>query len=143
VTSNDRGVHSGCDVPGHSLVTRPKKTIMKTIFVWVCVLFSSLAAYAQEPVPEPDTLKNQVNQKDPTPDNIAPDANYTADKIKITTADLPREIKKTLNAGSEYTGWERGQVYKSKDSKLYILQMSKGDTTRTFRFDTNGKLILD
>lgn len=117
---------------------------MKTIYLLTFLLFGALSyVHAQEPVPDPDTLKNQVNQKDPTPDNIAPDASYVEDKIKITSAEFPEAIKRTLNAGAEYEGWQKGSAYKSKDGKMYILMMSEADTTRTFRFDKNGKLILD
>jgi hypothetical protein len=117
---------------------------MKTIYLLFVVLIGSISfVHAQEPVPDPDTLKNQVNQKDPTPDNVQPDANYIEDKVKITSAEFPPAVKKTLNAGSEYQGWEKGTAYRSKDGKVYVLQLSEADTTRTFRFDKNGKLILD
>lgn len=117
---------------------------MKTIYIFLFFLFGTVAySYAQSPVPEPDTAKNQVRQIDPVPQTMPPDANYTADKIKITSAEFPDAVKKTLNAGSEYQGWEKGRAFKSKDGKTYLLEMSEADTIRIFRFDASGKLILD
>jgi hypothetical protein len=117
---------------------------MKTIYLLLFFVFgTAVYAGAQSPVPEPDTVKNQVRQIDPVPQAMPHDANYTAEKIKITTAEFPESVKKTLSAGSEYQGWEKGTAYKSKDGKMYLLEMSEADTTRLFRFDTSGKLILD
>lgn len=117
---------------------------MKTIYLSLFFLIGIVAyTNAQSPVPEPDTLKNQVRQVDPVPQTMPQDANYTAETIKITSAEFPAAIKKTLNAGSEYQGWEKGRAFKSKDGKMYLLEMSEADTTRIFRFDANGKLILD
>lgn len=116
---------------------------MKTIYAFLFFLFTAGVACAQEPVPEPDTLKNQVNQKDPTPDNLPPDANYTTDKIKIEAAELPAPVRRTLESGADYRGWQKGSAYKSKDGSMFILQMTEADTTRTYRFNKQGKLILE
>ena len=114
------------------------------MYFFLCLLFgTAICTYAQSPVPEPDTLKNQVRQIDPVPQTMPQDANYTANKIKITSVEFPEAVKKTLSAGSEYKGWEKGTAYKSKDGKMYLLEMSEGDTTRIYRFDTTGKLLID
>lgn len=117
---------------------------MKTILLLSFFLFGTMILVnAQSPVPEPDTLKNQVRQVDPVPQTMPPDANYTVNKIKITSAEFPEAVKRSLNAGSEYEGWQKGIAYKSKDGKEYILEMREADTLRVFRFDKNGKLIIE
>ncbi len=117
---------------------------MKAIYFSILFLLAAAVhVQAQSPVPEPDTLKNQVRQTDPVPQNMPPDANYTATSIKITTTEFPDQIKKTLNDGAEYEGWQKGTAYRSKDGKMYILEMRDADTVRTFRFDKAGKLILE
>lgn len=117
---------------------------MKTIVFLSFFLFGTIVlVHAQSPVPEPDTLKNQVRQIDPVPQTMPQDANYTANKIKITAAEFPESVKRSLNAGSEYEGWQKGAAYKSKDGKEYILEMHEADTLRIFRFDKNGKLIIE
>jgi hypothetical protein len=129
----------------HSLVIQAlKNSAMKSIFLSFFLLAAAAVhVNAQAPVPEPDTLKNQVRQIDPVPQTMPPDANYTATGIKITSAEFPDAVKKTLNDGPEYRGWEKGAAYKSKDGKMYILEMREADTVRTFRFDKSGKLILE
>jgi hypothetical protein len=115
------------------------KVIYSILFFSFCAIGAS---HAQSPVPEPDTVKNQIRQTDPVPQNV-PQENYASDRLKITSAELPEEVKKTLSAGSEYTGWEKGSAYKTKDGKTFIVEMSAADTIRTFRFDKTGRLILD
>lgn len=116
---------------------------MKLIYSITFFLCTAAVGYAQSPVAEPDTLKNQVRQIDPVPQTMPQDANYNANNIKITSAELPDAVKKSLSAGAEYEGWEKGTAYKSKDGKMYVLEMREADTVRTFRFDRSGKLILD
>ena len=116
---------------------------MKTIYLLTFFLFGTIAfASAQSPVAEPDTLK-APKQTDPVPQTTPHDANYTAEKIKITSAELPESVKRSLNNGPEYEGWQKGTAYKSKDGKMFILEMREADAVRTFRFDKNGKLLLD
>ncbi|HEY0651677.1 MAG TPA: hypothetical protein VGD65_01070 [Chryseosolibacter sp.] len=117
---------------------------MKIIYFLSSFLFGAIVyAHGQSPVPEPDTLKNQVRQVDPVPQTMPHDANYTANKIKITSTELPEGVKRSLNAGSEYEGWQKGTAYKSKDGKEFILEMREADTLRIFRFDKNGKLLIE
>lgn len=114
--------------------------ILYSILFFLCV--AAIDSNAQSPVAEPDTLKN-IKQTDPVPQTMPHDANYAAEKIKITSVEFPAAVKRTLGAGPEYEGWEKGTAYKSKNGKMYLLEISAGDTTRIFRFDPSGKLILD
>jgi hypothetical protein len=117
---------------------------MKTIYFLFFFLFGTIAfVKAQSPVPEPDTLKNQVRQTDPVPQAMPHDASYTTNAIKITSTEFPEGVKRSLNDGSEYEGWQKGTAYKSKDGKMYILEMREADTVRVFRFDKTGKLIIE
>jgi hypothetical protein len=117
---------------------------MKNIFFLFLLLFGTVALVnAQSPVPEPDTLKNPVRQTDPVPQTLPADANYTANAIKITSTELPDAVKRSLNDGAEYEGWQKGTAYKTKDGKTYIVEMREADTLRVFRFDKAGKLILE
>ncbi len=98
-----------------------------------------MAAYAQSPVPEPDTVQ-RVKQTDPPATAIKPDeANYRKDHLKITSAEIPKEIKRTLESSVEYKGWERARIYKNKAGDLYTLEISESDTLRTYSFNKDGK----
>lgn len=116
---------------------------MKTIYSILFVLVTITFANAQSPVPQPDTSKTQVRQTDPVPDAMPPDASYTQDKIKIGSGELPEDIKRELNSGADYKGWQQGTTYKNKAGDIFILEMQEGDTLRTYRFDPKGKLILE
>src|SRR5688500_663863 len=98
------------------------------------------AANAQSPAPEPDTLK-EAKQTDPEAKNLPQDTHYTKDQIKITSKEIPAGVKRTLEASTQYEGWERASIYKNKSGNLYMLEITKGDTTHTYRFDSAGKPV--
>jgi hypothetical protein len=98
------------------------------------------AANAQSPAPEPDTLK-EAKQTDPEAKNLPHDTHYTKDHVKITSKQIPAGVKRTLESGSQFEGWEKGSFYKNKSGNLYTLEITKGDTTRTYRFDASGKPV--
>lgn len=116
---------------------------MKTFMLVICCLVSVATIQAQTPVPEPDTLKSPVRQNDPTPQTTAPNVDYTQNKIKITAADLPDEVQKSLQSGTQYTGWETADVFKDKAGKVFIIEVHQGDSKRVFRFDKTGRPVLE
>jgi hypothetical protein len=109
-------------------------------FLISVLIIGIAAANAQSPAPEPDTLK-EVKQTDPEAKNLPQDNQYTKDHVKITSGEIPAEVKRTLESGTQFQGWERGTFYKSKSGNLYTLEITKGDTTRTYRFDSSGKPV--
>jgi hypothetical protein len=116
---------------------------MKKISIFLCGLLVSLATlYAQTPAPDPDTLRD-VKQTDPEVEHLPSDINYRDGQIKITPAQLPAEVKQTLQSGSEYEGWEKAAVYKSKNNGRYTVEITKADTARIFRFDKLGRPVKE
>lgn len=108
------------------------------------LLFASVSlAYAQSPVPEPDTLKSPVRQTDPTPQTTAPNVDYTQNKVRITSADLPEAVRDVLASGNQYQGWETADAFKDKAGKVYIVEIRDGDRKRVYRFDKTGKPVTD
>jgi biopolymer transport protein ExbD len=116
---------------------------MKTLVLIFFCMASAAVVNAQAPVPEPDTLKTPVRQNDPTPQTTAPNVDYTQNKIKITAAELPDAIQKSLQAGPQYTGWETADVFKDKAGKVFIIEVHQGDSKRVFRFDKTGRPVLE
>jgi hypothetical protein len=118
---------------------------MKKIFLAVlAILVISLSAVqAQSPTPDPDTTSSPVKQTDPEVDGMPRDINYAGGMIRITTQELPKGVKQTLGSSSGYAGWEKAKAYKDKDGRTYLIEMKEDDATRVFRFDKDGKLILD
>src|SRR5687767_13744228 len=117
---------------------------MKTILILLVALFICCAekVNAQSPAPEPDTLK-EVKQTDPEAKSLPKNTNYTKDQLRITSKQVPEGVKRALNSDTQYEGWEKGSFYKDKSGNLYTLEITKADTTRTYRFNASGKPVKD
>src|SRR5687767_6319291 len=85
----------------------------KSLILLVSILMGMAAANAQSPAPEPDTLK-EVKQTDPEAKNLPHDTHYTKDQVKITSKQIPAGVKRTLESGTQFEGWEKGSFYKNK-----------------------------
>lgn len=116
---------------------------MKTLLISILFLAATTAIVnAQSPVPDPDTLST-VKQTDPEPDALPPDANYREDAVKITPAQLPRQVQQALESGTQYEGWQKGVIYKSKRGNEFTIEVTRGDTAKIFRFDQAGRPVND
>lgn len=117
---------------------------MKTILILLVPLFILCAGKvnAQSPAPEPDTLK-EVKQTDPEAKNLPKNANYTKDQLRISSKQIPEGVRSALNSDTQYEGWEKGSFYKNEAGNLYTLEITKADTTRTYRFHASGKLVKE
>jgi hypothetical protein len=59
------------------------------------------------------------------------------DRTLVRSSDIPASLRQSLQ-GSDYTGWENGHVYKTKNGE-YIVEIQKNGMTKTHRFDANGQ----
>jgi len=100
----------------------------------IAIAISTAAAYAQTPVPEPDTVEHTA----PEIKVIKPKINYTEDQIKILPTDIPAPVKRALESGPEYAGWQKAAIFKNKRGDLFTIEITKADTTKTYRFDARG-----
>jgi hypothetical protein len=110
-----------------------------TIFFFVAVTTVS----AQTDTPQPDTLSDPVQEGDPSVRHIPPQADYVKEMNKIVAEELPAPVKKTLESNARYEGWEKAQIFINKTNDQYAIQFKESDKTVTYRFDKNGKSILD
>ncbi len=62
------------------------------------------------------------------------------EKVKINPEELPDAVKKTL-ATDEYKDWTVSAAYVYKESQTYEVEVKKGEETKTFKFDKEGKLV--
>lgn len=113
---------------------------MKTLFIFFLLAVTTATLKAQSPVPDPDTLST-VKQTDPEPDALPPGTNYREDAVKITPAQLPPQVQKTLQSGTQYEGWQKGTIYKNKKENEFTVEVTKGDTTKSFKFDPAGRPV--
>lgn len=111
----------------------------KLIMTFAGIFFFAATALAQTPIPDPDTLKDPVKQTDPDVKVGPKDTNYKADRIRITPAEIPRAVKRTLESSSTYSGWEKAAVYKNENGSMFYVEIATGESVHTFRFDQAGK----
>jgi hypothetical protein len=116
---------------------------MKKLASILAGLFITAAAYAQSPAPEPDTLRDPVKQTDPEGRVLPRSANYAEDHQRITSKQIPAGVRQTLESSPEYEGWERAMIYKNKSGNSYIIEITKADTTKTYRFDKLGRPVKE
>ena len=115
-----------------------------TTILTILLLAAVTAVSAQTDTPQPDTISDPVQQGDPAVRHIPPQANdYVKEMNKITPDELPDPVRKTLDSNARYEGWEKGQAFVSKTNDHYVIQFKEGDKTMTYRFNKDGKQVLD
>jgi len=60
------------------------------------------------------------------------------DKVKIKKEELPEAARQTLD-GDAFKGWTMVNSYRLKNGD-YEVELKKGDTTQTLKFDKGGKV---
>jgi len=63
--------------------------------------------------------------------------NFQDDKVKIKKEELPDPVRKTLE-NDAFKGWIVMSAYKLKSGD-YEVELKKGDTTQSLKFDKEGK----
>jgi hypothetical protein len=115
----------------------------RTIIIFTIFLFAVTAVSAQTDTPQPDTLSDPVQEGDPSVRHIPPQADYVKEMSKIVAEELPAPVRKTLDDNAQYKGWEEAQIFVNKANDQYAIQFKESDKTITYRFDKNGKSVLD
>jgi len=77
----------------------------------------------------------------PNPKNLA--ASQTMDGMTHVPADqIPSALRKTLRH-SKFKGWQDTNLYRNSAGTQYQLQVGQGADTKFYKFDSNGKEIMD
>ena len=112
-------------------------------YILVALMLASGTALAQTPTPEMDTTKTPIKQTDP-PLKVQPSNDYLENHLRIMPEELPEPVKRTLESGTQYSGWERAVIFRKEDGKEFVVEITEGNKTESFRFDRQGKpLPLD
>jgi hypothetical protein len=115
-----------------------------TAILTILLLAAVTAVSAQTDTPQPDTLSDPVQEGDPAVRHIPPQADeYVKAMNTITAEELPGPVRKTLEGNARYEGWEKAKAFVNKTNDEYVVQFKESDKTITYRFDSNGKQILD
>ena len=113
---------------------------MKKIMFSIAAVLCSVAAMAQQPSPDPDTLKNPVKQIDPEVKQEPADIKYIDEKVRITADELPGAVRNSLRQ-LEPTAWEKSVVYRDKKENMYIVEIRESGNEKTYRFDKDGNRL--
>src|SRR5882757_2367981 len=131
----------------------------KIMLIAAAVLFIGAAASAQDPTM--DTTKNPGRSTQENPkksseqikqDKTTHDANKPAEdrmdaesrhqgQTLVRPSEIPAALRQSLQ-GSDYSGWESGRVYRTKNGE-YLVEIKKNGMTRSHRFDANGQPIKE
>jgi hypothetical protein len=121
---------------------------MKTL-LFFAMLFTTIVMYAQ------DTTKNRpiavdtnkVNSEPtvrPQPTSPARESEeYTdKDKVPIEADQLPMAVQQALR-DPIYLGLDQSAIFQDRITGDYIIDVKSGASSKTYRFDKNGKLLED
>lgn len=124
---------------------------MKGTIIFFVLLLLAGVGYAQQ---DTTTLKQKEHDldwppqpPDPTPSSGAQptvpqvNENKSVDPlIRIRPEAVPSSLRNTLQQ-HQYRGWEQSPVYHSEKRNEYWIDIRKGDSIQTFRFDRTGSPI--
>lgn len=113
-------------------------TMKKMILTFAGSLLIGMSAlFAQQ---QQDSTRNQnQNQNQSQSYRNMPNK---SDMVMVKTTEIPASLRATLQS-DEYSGWENGTVYRTKNNDQYLVEIKDGDQTKTYRFDKNGKPLRE
>lgn len=117
------------------------KKVILTVIAFLIVAVA--AVFAQNPVPQPDTLQDPVQQGDPAVRNLPPQMDYVNDMKRIIPKEIPAPVRQTLESSAQYTGWEKALIYQNKTKDEYLIQFKDAGKTTSYRFYKNGRPVPD
>ena len=114
---------------------------MKAIAIILGLLGCSTIAGAQDSLrTEPIPSRQQGQYGSPA---SGKEAGRKEDRVSVPLQELPAAITTQLESNDKFTGWEKGTAFYDRSSDQYLLHVSDGDGTRTFKFDKSGTQISD
>jgi hypothetical protein len=132
-------------VARHSIVQDLFKLIImkKLILIPVLVvLLATLNGFSQTPVPETDTTTTVIKEGDPAIETLPRGLDYVEDKKQITHEELPDPVKETLESDARYAEWRNATIFHEHNKDEYLVEFSKDGKTTSYRFDKEGKPII-
>ena len=116
----------------------------KLIFIpLILILSASAALFGQNPVPDPDTISNPVQEGDPAVQQLPPRLDYVEDRKRITPEEIPDPVRVTLESSAQYTDWQKAMIYFDRNKEEYIVEFKEAGKTTTYRFNKEGTPIVE
>jgi hypothetical protein len=113
---------------------------MRKILMIIILLLPAVLAFAQQPAPDPDTVKNPVKQIDPEVKQPPADIHYVDEMTRISAAELPAIVLDSLKKHEPAT-WEKSVVYRDKKNNSFMVEVRDGGEEKTYRFDREGRQL--
>jgi hypothetical protein len=107
------------------------------------VLMGGITLLAQNPVPDPDTVQNPVQEGDPAVRTLPPRLDYVDDRKRITPEEVPSPVRETLESNAQYKDWQRATVFFDQNKDEYIIEFEERGKTTSYRFNKEGKQIIE
>lgn len=107
------------------------------------VIFGSLTAFAQNPIPDPDTVQTPVQPGDPTMETLPARLDYVDDKRRITADEIPDPVRQSLESSAQYTDWKKAVLYHDRNRDHYLVEFSAEGKVTTYRFNKEGRPVVE
>ena len=118
-----------------------KQVIMKKLLFFILVLIAG-GALAQTPVPNADTV-DPVQQGDPAVRHLPPRSDYVDDRRQIGDEELPQSVRESLENDAALPDLKDAEIFHDRKRNEYIVEIEKQGKRITYRFDAQGKRILE
>ncbi|HEY5748633.1 MAG TPA: hypothetical protein VIU12_21330 [Chryseolinea sp.] len=109
-----------------------------TLFFASALFLGATSLYAQSQDSTATHDKSSKTQSSTSSSRDDQSQNYTKNMSKIQSSEVPANLRTTLQ-GTQYKGWEKGTIYRSKNNDGYAIEFKDGNKTKTYRFDGEGK----
>jgi hypothetical protein len=113
------------------------------IITFLASLLVSTAVWSQNPVPDPDTIPNPVQEGDPAIKTLPPRLDYVEDKQRIRAEELPDAVRQTLESDARYANWKDATIFRDENTDEYIVEFREEGKTTTYKFSKEGTPIME
>lgn len=116
-----------------------KKSILIPVLL---VLIAAVNGFSQTPVPEFDTATTVIQEGDPAIQTLPRGLDYVEDKKQIALEEVPDPVRESLESDARYAGWRDATIFHEQNKDEYLVEVSKDGKSTTYRFDKDGKPII-
>ena len=107
------------------------------------ILMTSIQLFAQNPVPDPDTLQNPVKEGDPAVRALPPRMDYVDNRKRITPEEVPDAVRQSLESSAQYTDWQKAMIYHDRNKDEYLVEFTEKGKTTSYRFSKDGRPVVE
>lgn len=119
---------------------------MRTIGIFIALLFcTATAGFSQIDTSRIEVKPRQTtevtNQDNVYSKELPKDIGEPKDSAVVDMSLVPARIRRRLDREPQYIGWQSGQMYRSKNTGLYMLYLTDSVRVRVYEFNKWGKPV--